>query len=88
MAVDILHDHAKPIYGKAHLNSRFRNVAFEQFECSKLKHETMLNEHKISRLNKKTYEWTTILTTFVAVIRAQSKNNCADKQMESQTNHN
>ena len=32
-----------------------------------------------------TNEWT---TTFVAAIRAQSKNNCADKQMESQINPN
>ena len=37
MAVDILHDHAKPIYGKAHLNSRFRNVAFETVRMFKTK---------------------------------------------------
>ena len=43
--------------------------------------------HKSYRLLSATNEWTTTLTTFVA-IRAQSKNNGADKQMESQINHN
>ena len=42
-----------------------------------------------NRLLSTTNEWTNTFTTFVAAIRAQSKNNCAnDKQMESQTNHN
>ena len=45
------------------------------------KHTT--KSQQSNRLLSATKEWTT------TVIRAQSKNNCAnDKQMESQTNHN
>ena len=55
------------------------------------KHKVEKNTTKSQQSNRllsATNEWTTTLTTFVAAIRAQSKNNCADKQMESQTNHN
>ena len=41
-----------------------------------------------NRLLSATNEWTTTLTTFVAAIRAKSKNNYAGKQMGSQINHN
>ena len=55
------------------------------------KHKVEKNTTKSQQSNRllsATNEWTTTLTTLVAAIRAQSKNNCADKQMESQTNHN
>ena len=55
------------------------------------KHKVEKNTTKSQQSNRllsATNEWTTALTTFVAAIRAQSKTNCADKQMESQTNHN
>ena len=55
------------------------------------KHKVEKNTTKSQQSNRllsATNEWTTTLTTFVAAIRAKSKNNCADKQMESQINHN
>ena len=46
-------------------------------------HKNTTKSQQSNRLLSATKEWTT------TVIRAQSKNNCAnDKQMESQTNHN
>ena len=46
-------------------------------------HKTPTKSQQSNRLLSATKEWTT------TVIRAQSKNNCAnDKQMESQTFHN
>ena len=46
------------------------------------KHTT--KSQQSNRLLSATNEW----TTTAKVIRAQSKNNFADKQMESQTNYN
>ena len=49
----------------------------------KKKEKKITKSQQSNRLLSATKEWRT------TVIRAQSKNNCAnDKQMESQTNHN
>ena len=52
------------------------------------KHKVEKTPPNHNSLLSATNQWTTTLTTFVAAIRAQSKNKFAEKQMESQTNHN
>ena len=62
----------------AETTSKRQMVAYQ-----KQKQNKNTKSQQSNRLLSATKEWTT------TVIRAQSKNNCAnDKQMESQTNHN
>ena len=68
----------------AETTSKTQTVAYLQTYGGK----NTTKSQQSNRLLSATNEWTTTLTTFVAAIRAQSKNNCADKQMESQINHN
>ena len=68
----------------AETTSKTQTVAYLQTQGGK----NTTKSQQSNRLLSATNEWTTTLTIFVAAIRAQSKNNCADKQMESQTNHN
>ena len=44
--------------------------------------KTLPNENSLQKKNERT------TLVFEPAIKAQSKNNCADKHMESQTNHN
>ena len=64
----------------AETTSKTQTVAYLQTQGGK----NTTKSQQSNRLLSATNEW----TTFVAAIRAQSKINCADKQMESQTNHN
>ena len=62
------------------INTKTQTVAYLQTEGGK----NTTKSQQSNRLLSATNEWTNTVKT----ITAQSKNNFADKQMESQTNHN